>query len=1279
MPGAIVGGRFEVIAFAGAGGMASVYRASDRVTGELHALKVLRAGTPKQLERFEREARVLAQLRHPGIVRYVAHGELEGGGVFIAMEWLEGFDLSRRLELGPLSVAETLRLATQVSTALAVAHARGVVHRDVKPSNLFLAGGQIGATKILDFGVATLGDEQARLTNTGELLGTPLYMAPEQWSAVEEVDARADVFALGAVLYECLTGAAPFNGVSPSAVAAALLDSPAAAIRTKRPAVPAALDELVLRLLSRDRSGRPVDARALLNELLLISDASAAAGSAELTSQESRVESVVVIGAGEPSDATTADLEDAPVSGERTRSRARVDAPARQVLRALLERHRGRLVSLASGTLLGVFAEPDVATDRVVRAVRCALSVHGLMPDVPISVLTGRGLSGASARGRVNTAASAVGGAVRVDEVTAGLLPNRFSLASADGAGLVVRAEQEADETARLLLGRPAPFVGREGELASLLLTFDECVSGGVSRAVLVTAAAGVGKSRLRFELAQLLHERERAVQIWLSRGDPLRMGSPFALIGDAVRRVAGIRTGDPLLIQLGKLHARLSRSLAADDARRVAEFLGEMLGLRAPVEPSDALRIARQDPAAMADGIRRAWEDWLRAECAATPVLLLLEDLHWGDASSVKLIEDSLKREQPCLVLGLARPEVRKLFPSLFGREGTYEINLAQLSRKSSAALVRSVLGDDVQAAVVERVVELAAGHPFYLEELVRHVAEKRGEGLPETVLAMAQTRVEGMEVDARRVLRAAAVFGEQFWTGGVLALVGGGMDRAQVNEWLRTLASREVIERRPHSRLRGEDEWLFRHSLVRDAAYAMLTEADRTLAHRLAGGWMAEAGEDSHAVLAQHFERGEDWARAALSLERANQEAIGAEAMEEADRYFADATRLIAKLPETPELLRRRVSLVLAQLPVVLTLLKFPAYYQVLLEHEPLAIKLGDQALLGTLYARLGESLWAFGKFDQAIVRLSRGAELCAHAEAHEEAGYAYQALMGSNAFRGYFEAALALRPQLEKHLALAPNPRWHTYGLGIASMSLVWLGRWQEAIAVADEALALASASEQPGVISFAGWVLSFAHTYGGEARSAIAAAEHAIQAALTIGDRTWAECALATALCRAGRPERTIEVLAEGLPLMRTAEFAAGEMFASVLVRAYVMLGRHREAADAAVEMLRVATQHDMQLNVGVARRHLAEIGLLLQPSELAEPAAQLETAIATLSAIGAQDELAMTDVALARLHERAGNADAARSSLLRAIHTFERLGSTWLPEDLPALRARLLVS
>jgi eukaryotic-like serine/threonine-protein kinase len=187
----------------------------------------------------------------------------------------------------------------------------------------------------------------------------------------------------------------------------------------------------------------------------------------------------------------------------------------------------------------------------------------------------------------------------------------------------------------------------------------------------------------------------------------------------------------------------------------------------------------------------------------------------------------------------------------------------------------VRQVLGDGVGAEIVERIVAQAEGHAFYLEELIRALAEGKGAALPETVLAMVEARLAGLEGEARRVLRAASVFGEVCWESAVAELLGGETRRAEANEWLARLVEREVLVRRSTSRFPGELEVAFRHALLREGAYAMLTEDDRTLGHRLAGSWLEEHGEADAMVLAEHFERGAEGARAGGFYLRAAQQA--------------------------------------------------------------------------------------------------------------------------------------------------------------------------------------------------------------------------------------------------------------------------------------------------------------------------------------------------------------------------------------------------------------------
>jgi tetratricopeptide (TPR) repeat protein len=261
-----------------------------------------------------------------------------------------------------------------------------------------------------------------------------------------------------------------------------------------------------------------------------------------------------------------------------------------------------------------------------------------------------------------------------------------------------------------------------------------------------------------------------------------------------------------------------------------------------------------------MGDWLRLSFVEWLTAECASRPVVVILEDLHWGDGPSVTYLGEALHvlANKPFLVLALARPEVHELFPDLWKDAERHDVPLARLGPRAAERLVRAALGDSLASGDVSRVVERADGNPFYLEELIRGVAERAGETLPETVVALAQSRLERLEPEARRIVRAASVFGEVFWSGAVASLVGGAGAVGDLDARLEQLSRNEVISRAPVSRYSGERQFVFRHGLLREAAYAMLTESDRTHGHRLAGTWLEASGEKNAALLADHFERG-------------------------------------------------------------------------------------------------------------------------------------------------------------------------------------------------------------------------------------------------------------------------------------------------------------------------------------------------------------------------------------------------------------------------------------
>jgi eukaryotic-like serine/threonine-protein kinase len=264
--GEIVGERFRIERLAGTGGMGAVYRADDLTTGGHAAIKVTGVQSASAGERFLREGVVLAELSHPCIVRYIAQGLTPRGSPFLAMDWLEGEDLCLRLARSGLEVAESLAVARRVCEGLEVAHARGVVHRDIKPSNLFLVGGDPAATKIIDFGVARVEAGAAMLTRPGTSLGTAGYMAPEQAMEAKDVDARADFFALGCVLYECLTGRPAFGGRPAAVLVKVLRDQPPRPSEL-RAGLDGEVDALVARLLAKDREARPGSAQEVLQQL----------------------------------------------------------------------------------------------------------------------------------------------------------------------------------------------------------------------------------------------------------------------------------------------------------------------------------------------------------------------------------------------------------------------------------------------------------------------------------------------------------------------------------------------------------------------------------------------------------------------------------------------------------------------------------------------------------------------------------------------------------------------------------------------------------------------------------------------------------------------------------------------------------------------------------------------------------------------------------------------------------------------------------------------------
>jgi serine/threonine protein kinase len=450
----IIDDRFVLEAEVGAGGMGTVHRGRDLTTGATVAIKIAHRKAAIIDQRFEREVVILAELAHPNIVRYIASGATIEGAGYLVMDWIEGEPLDRRLKRDGLTAAEAVQVARRVAAALAYAHARGVVHRDIKPSNLLVPDGDLDRLMLIDFGVARA-QQGVSLTETGTMVGTPAYMAPEQVRGTRAVGPAADVFALGCVLYTCLTGRVAFKAKRLAAVHAKIMFWDPPPVDDLAPEVPPALAALVTRMLAKAPEARPADGAAvgaLLDALpALPTDTPRRVlvrGSHETPLTRSAHEpmrrvSVVVVASPE----SLVDEGNPPAPTQVT-----------EELRLELEHSLlslGAAVDvLPDGAVVASLTEAESEPSQARAAVRCALTLRRHFPDAMIGVITDdvraadepdlidRALQALAHDAMAMEFADIVAtdvppGSIRLDERTAALVERDFPLIRARSAAYV--------------------------------------------------------------------------------------------------------------------------------------------------------------------------------------------------------------------------------------------------------------------------------------------------------------------------------------------------------------------------------------------------------------------------------------------------------------------------------------------------------------------------------------------------------------------------------------------------------------------------------------------------------------------------------------------------------------------------------------------------------------------------------------------------------------------------------------------------------------------------
>lgn len=817
--GSVLAGRYVIGATLGKGGTGQVFRAFDRATRTDVALKIVRpevSGRRSAFERLGREVRHAREVQHRNVCRVFDLSQADGF-TFLTMELATLGSLRRTLRSrGRAALSERVADARALAAGLAAIHAAGIIHRDLKPENILrMADGRL---VVSDFGLAR------EVRNGGvDGGGTRGYVAPEVMAG-GAASVLSDIWSLGVVIRELFS--------------ARVASEQTSTFRT-------AVTRLCNECRSELASARPPAVAAVLARLDELSAAAPApstkSGSATVLVNEQRIACVVV---GRVREELTDTLKRrAESSGGEWRRRSRL-------------------------TFEATFRGEGTPSDLVSAAARFALATRddsGAALAIGIGRLATEGLrqTNMTTRRTSRLLATLKRDTIALDSATASLLNPRFEVSKST----LVREAGTVDRP-RTVLGRIIPCVGRDRELSTLIGLWHETADEPIARCLLVTAPAGGGKSRLRHEFVERIGRDGGTAQVLIGRGDALRAGAPFAMLGPALRTALGLIEGESNTGACGRMVDRVRSYAPASDAKRVAAFLGEVVGVTFPDGDLPSLRRARLDPRLMAEQTLAAWLDFVEGFCKAGPVLLVLEDMHWGDAPSIHFVDAALRslRERPLMVLALGRPDVDEAFPKLWCERNVQRMALPPLTSKSARELVGHA-GVGLLPDQVAWIVERADGNPFCLEELIRAAHASAHSSPPEatpkaleTVTGMVAARLDGLGTEAKRVLRAAAILGRSFRAEAVRHLLGA--NDVKLARCLDLLVSKEVLIRRASS---SAEEFAFRHALLHEAAYLMLTDSDRERGHLAAGEHLEQAGEREAILLVEHFARGGDRARAA------------------------------------------------------------------------------------------------------------------------------------------------------------------------------------------------------------------------------------------------------------------------------------------------------------------------------------------------------------------------------------------------------------------------------
>ncbi|MCH7839504.1 MAG: tetratricopeptide repeat protein, partial [Planctomycetes bacterium] len=1241
---------YESLEKRGGGGMGVVYKARDTRLGRTVALKFLSAHLLSDREaraRFVVEAQAAASLDHPNLCTIHEIGEADDGRMHIAMAYYEGETLQRRIGRGQIGVADALGITAQISRGLARAAEQGIIHRDIKPGNVMLTVD--GTVKIVDFGLAKMmgGD----LTRTGARMGTVSYMSPEQTRG-DTVDQRTDVWSIGVVLYEMLSGKRPFRGGSDQAIIHSILHDTPVPLDEAVPGLPPSVTALVERAMHKDPVRRYPDAASLLKDVeRLIADPESRSpmdSTPSLPPEGERRLITVLAFAISGFERLLDTLEPEAVDEELAQLRARVQG--------VVEDYGGVLNEFSEDQMIALFGVPVTHEDDALRAVRAALEItkaHGVDRGIELRCAVGSGnvaiqateagerryrVGGTVGRDVARLAAAAASGEILVSaELSRTVVPfvdteERAPVTlSSDGppvTPLAVLGESEADSRLDASMpGRLTRFVGRKDELSTLMRAL-EGANSGAGRVVSVLGDAGVGKSRLLHEFrSSLADDSIRYVQGRCHANGSL---TPFLPFIECVKAMLGT--------------ARSQEEQAHDHVVERTRSLASELEIYIPVLlhllsiESDEYRLpdylAGEDLRAT---VAEALVSLFTLGSRGQPLVMLLEDWHWSDGGSSDVLDQlaEMVSAYPLLVVVTARPELDAQRPS---PRGQIHLDLAPLDPTSAVEVMRASLGGArVPVELAERIGEKTGGNPFFIEELCRTLLEtgalviSEGEAqlasgierlvIPDTVEAVLKSRLDRLDPEAREVLRCAAVIGPQF---GLKLLKKVVPSRSRLEGSLGTLRDAGLIQR---TGLGKEPSYRFKHALTLDVTYESLLERQRKERHAVVGAAIEELygdnTEEYSARLAVHFAVAEDWDKAIR---------YGLAAAQRAESLW--------RLPETVETLIRTRGWIeqSGKEPVERTSLLIKLLFDLERHLEKLGRRDEQQQVIddlsgflaadvhtkerGEVCVRQGDLHTLSGRFKDARPPLNQALEIADQLDDPELRGKVLRSL-GHLLWRqgDYGEAVPWLEKAVNNTREQDDNSRLIRDILNLGR-ALRRLEEWDRAMAIGEEALVLANETGNPVD-------QSYAYNYKG----------HLLRAM--------------------GRTDDAIDAFEEGGRLAREARVPAREVFNTLGAAAlYLEKGQLDKGLATYQDSVQLARRANRTDQLAQSLVFLGEALVTCGKPEQASP--HFEEAVSVLRRIGDEEPLASALAELANAQQRAALPEA-EATWRQAIEMQERLG------------------